>query len=38
MLAPIAYAERDRDFIIPRVLELSYTAWDMQPLAKDLVV
>ena len=36
VLAPIAYAERDRDFIIPRVLELSYTAWDMQPLAKDL--
>jgi hypothetical protein len=31
---------RDRgaamDFVLPRVLELTYTAWDMQPLANDL--
>ena len=24
------------EFIVPRVLELSYTAWDLQPLADDL--
>ena len=24
------------DFILPRALELSYTAWDLQPLASDL--
>lgn len=24
------------DFLLPRILELSYTAWDMQPFAKDL--
>ena len=24
------------DFIMPRVLELTYSAWDMQPFARDL--
>jgi hypothetical protein len=24
------------DFMLPRVLELTYTAWDMEPLARDL--
>ncbi len=35
-LAPSAYTDRDLDFIAPRVLELTYTAWDMQPFARDL--
>src|SRR5919197_5692224 len=35
-LPPTAYAPADVDYIVPRVLELVYTAWDMQPLARDL--
>ena len=36
VLAPEAYTNRDLDFIIPRLLELTYTAWDIQPFAKDM--
>ena len=35
-LPPTAYAPADVDYIVPRVLELVYTAWDMQPFARDL--
>jgi hypothetical protein len=35
-LPPSAYTDRHLDFIVPRVLELTYTAWDVQPFAKDL--
>jgi len=31
-----AYTEADLDFIVPRVLELSYTAEDLRPFAEDL--
>lgn len=34
--APSAYIPADLNFIIPRVLELVYTAYDMKPFAKDL--
>ena len=34
-LAPSAYAEKDRQFITPRVLELTYTAWDVAGFAHD---
>ncbi|GIW08697.1 MAG: hypothetical protein KatS3mg060_3502 [Dehalococcoidia bacterium] len=36
VLPPSAYTERDLAFIVPRVLELVYTAWDLQPFARDL--
>ena len=36
LLAPTDYVTKDLNFIVPRVLELTYTAWDMQPFAKDL--
>ena len=36
VLPPEAYTEADLTFIVPRVLELTYTAWDMQPWAQDL--
>ena len=35
MLPPSAFA-RTADFIASRVLELTYTAWDMEPFARDL--
>ncbi len=35
-LSPTAYSYADLHFIVPRVLELVYTAWDMQPFARDL--
>ena len=35
-LSPDAYTQADLDFIVPRVLELSYTAEDLRPWAKDL--
>ena len=35
-LPPSIYAAADLDLIIPRVLELTYTAWDMQAFAQDL--
>jgi len=36
VLPPSSYTDRDLAFIVPRVLELTYTAWDMRPFAKDL--
>jgi hypothetical protein len=36
ILPPNAYTSVDLDYIAPRVLELVYTAWDMQPFARDL--
>ena len=36
VLSPGTYTQRDIDFIAPRVLELVYTAWDMQPFAQDM--
>jgi hypothetical protein len=35
-LHPATYTSADLEFIVPRVLELSYTAWDIQPFALDL--
>jgi hypothetical protein len=36
VLPPAAYTQADIDFITPRVLELTYTAWDIQPFAQDM--
>lgn len=36
ILPPSAYAEADLDYIVPRVLELTYTAHDLKPWAEDL--
>ena len=36
VLPPEKYSQEDVDFIVPRVLELSYTAYDMEPFAKAL--
>ncbi|MCL4744330.1 MAG: N-6 DNA methylase [Burkholderiaceae bacterium] len=36
VLRPERYTERDLDFIVPRVLELTYTAHDLMAWAKDL--
>ena len=36
IIPPRTYAPAIRNFIIPRVLELTFTAWDMQPFAHDL--
>ncbi len=36
VLPPDYYTEHDLAFIVPRVLELTYTAWDLQPWAEDL--
>jgi hypothetical protein len=33
VLVPDAYSAADTDFVVPRVLELVYTAWDMKPFA-----
>ena len=35
-LPPSAYSQSDLDFIVPRVLELTYTAHDLKPFAEDL--
>ena len=35
VLPPDAYGESDLNFIVPRVVELLYTAWDLQPFAQD---
>ncbi len=35
-LPPETYTEDLLNRIVPRVLELTYTAWDMQPFARDL--
>ncbi|WP_041570031.1 hypothetical protein [Chloracidobacterium thermophilum] len=36
VLPPAAYTPEDLRFIVPRVLELTYTAWDLQPFADDV--
>jgi len=36
VLPPSAYKPLDLAFIIPRVLELTYTAWDIKPFADDV--
>lgn len=36
VLPPSAYAPEDLRFIVPRVLELVYTGWDMKPFADDV--
>jgi len=36
VLAPDDYSKADLDFIVPRVLELTYTATDMEAWARDL--
>jgi N-6 DNA Methylase len=36
VLAPESYSPQDIEFISRRVLELVYTAWDMQPFAQDI--
>ena len=36
ILPPTAYSETDLAFIVPRVLELSYTSHSMAPFARDL--
>ncbi len=36
VLPPEAYTPANVEFIAPRVLELVYTAWDMQPFAEDM--
>jgi len=33
---PSAYRPEDLSFIVPRILELVYTAWDIKPFADDL--
>jgi hypothetical protein len=36
VLPPTAYTAADLRFIVPRVLELTYTAWDLAPFAADV--
>ena len=36
VIPPHTYTLALLDFIVPRVLELTYTAWDLQPFARDL--
>jgi hypothetical protein len=36
VLPPSAYASNDVDFIVPRMLELVYTAYDLKPFAEDI--
>lgn len=36
VLPPEAYTPEDLRFIVPRVLELVYTSWDMKPFADDV--
>lgn len=36
VLSPTHYTPADLDFIVPRVLELTYTAHDLAPFARDL--
>jgi hypothetical protein len=35
ILPPESYALPQPEFILPRVLELTYTAWDLEPFARD---
>jgi hypothetical protein len=36
VVPPHTYTPALLDFIVPRVLELTYTAWDLQPFAQDV--
>ena len=36
ILPPESYTQEDIEFISTRILELVYTAWDMQPFALDI--
>ncbi|EKD34138.1 MAG: hypothetical protein ACD_75C02452G0001, partial [uncultured bacterium] len=36
VLPPTAYTQSDLDFILPRVIELTYTAHDLKPFAEDM--
>jgi hypothetical protein len=36
MLAPDAYKEADLQFIVPRIIELTYTSYSLAPFAEDL--
>ncbi|WP_373278239.1 hypothetical protein [Cylindrospermopsis raciborskii] len=36
VIPPERYTEKDIEYIAPRVLELVYTSWDMQPFVLDL--
>jgi len=36
VLPPTAYSDADLAYIVPRVLELTYTAWDLKGWAEDL--
>ena len=36
VLPPTAFRAADIGYIVPRVLELVYTAWDMEPFAADI--
>src|SRR5690606_30681221 len=36
VIPPHTYTPALLDFIVPRVLELTYTAWDLQPFAQDV--
>lgn len=36
VIPPHTYTPALLDFIVPRVLELTYTAWDLQPFAQDI--
>jgi hypothetical protein len=36
VLPPDRYSETDLDFLVPRVLELTYTAHDLKPWAEDV--
>ncbi|MCP4535873.1 MAG: N-6 DNA methylase [Chloroflexi bacterium] len=37
VLSPDRYALDSLDFIVPRVIELTYTAWDLQAFAQDIL-
>jgi hypothetical protein len=37
VLPPDRYTPELLDFIVPRVVELTYTAWDLQPFAQDIL-
>lgn len=37
VLPPDRYTPDLLDFIVPRVVELTYTAWDLQPFAQDIL-
>lgn len=36
VVPPDRWTASDLDFVVPRVLELTYTAWDLKPFAEDL--